>query len=152
MKRLLLTILLGWFFATACAAVQPVETIMHGGDASVAGSDAPWSSPRALDAVAMSGQASPAEKSPAHNHGASLPGFDLPDIPKEGVGAILYSCPMHSDVVSVEPGTCPKCSMDLEPVAASEIYSCPMHVDVMSRVEGECPVCGMALVKRGADE
>ena len=28
---------------------------------------------------------------------------------------ILYTCPMHKDVTSDKPGTCPKCGMDLVP-------------------------------------
>jgi len=28
----------------------------------------------------------------------------------------LYICPMHPDVVSDEPGKCPKCGMDLVPL------------------------------------
>ena len=28
----------------------------------------------------------------------------------------LYTCPMHPDVISDEPGKCPKCGMDLVPV------------------------------------
>jgi hypothetical protein len=27
--------------------------------------------------------------------------------------AAVYTCPMHSDVVSDKPGKCPKCGMDL---------------------------------------
>jgi rubrerythrin len=28
----------------------------------------------------------------------------------------LYTCPMHPDVISDQPGQCPKCGMDLVPV------------------------------------
>jgi FtsP/CotA-like multicopper oxidase with cupredoxin domain len=35
----------------------------------------------------------------------------VPDLPPGG--AIVYFCPMHADVISHEPGPCPKCSMKL---------------------------------------
>src|SRR5690554_3767390 len=34
--------------------------------------------------------------------------------------AIEYVCPMHSHIVSDEPGTCPICGMDLEPQQRAE--------------------------------
>lgn len=30
-----------------------------------------------------------------------------------GQGKITYTCPMHPEVISDNPGTCPKCGMDL---------------------------------------
>ena len=34
----------------------------------------------------------------------------------EGTGQTTYACPMHPEVRSSEPGTCPKCGMNLEPL------------------------------------
>ncbi len=64
-----------------------------------------------------------------------------------------YTCPMHPEVVSDEPGSCPKCGMDLvesEPTAAPAQYSCPMHPEVVSDEPGSCPKCGMDLVETEA--
>jgi len=33
---------------------------------------------------------------------------------KQEVAGITYTCPMHPEVVSDEPGKCPKCGMNLE--------------------------------------
>jgi FtsP/CotA-like multicopper oxidase with cupredoxin domain len=62
----------------------------------------------------------------------------------EDTTAAAYGCPMHPDVVSTEPGTCPRCGMKLVPAPTS--YVCPMHPDITSDTEGTCPQCGMRLV------
>lgn len=66
--------------------------------------------------------------------------------------AMFYTCPMHPDYVSHEPGKCPKCGMDLnlstkEKMKASTLknYTCPVHVDVVQHDPGKCPKCGKAL-------
>ncbi|MBL9085466.1 MAG: heavy metal translocating P-type ATPase [Planctomycetales bacterium] len=64
--------------------------------------------------------------------------------------AATYTCPMHPEVVSKTPGSCPKCGMALEPtrpqaVIASTIYTCPMHPEIEQEHPGNCPKCGMAL-------
>jgi FtsP/CotA-like multicopper oxidase with cupredoxin domain len=62
-------------------------------------------------------------------------------------GPVVYVCPMHSDVVSEEPGSCPHCGMKLLPQAApSGPYTCPMHPEVVSDEPGHCPHCAMKLL------
>lgn len=75
---------------------------------------------------------------------------------------------MHSEVVSSNPGDCPKCKMTLvkkevvvKPAVqsvpkaetktkseAQTIYTCPMHPEVISEKAGKCPKCGMELVEK----
>lgn len=59
-----------------------------------------------------------------------------------------YTCPMHPEVHSDGPGSCPKCGMALEsvsPVATVTQWTCPMHPEVVRDEPGSCPICGMAL-------
>jgi FtsP/CotA-like multicopper oxidase with cupredoxin domain len=62
-------------------------------------------------------------------------------------GPVVYVCPMHPEVVTEEPGSCPHCGMKLLPQAApSGPYTCPMHPEVVSEEPGHCPQCGMKLL------
>ncbi len=78
---------------------------------------------------------------------------------------IEYTCPMHPEVVRNEPGSCPKCGMNLvlrevqtKPTEENkhmdhnkvEEYTCPMHPEVVRNEPGSCPKCGMNLVLREA--
>src|SRR5262249_22589754 len=38
--------------------------------------------------------------------------------PGTAAGEVIYTCPMHPEVVSDRPGSCPKCGMALEPRTA----------------------------------
>ena len=64
---------------------------------------------------------------------------------------IVYTCPMHPEVISDKPGKCPKCGMTLvakKVKADKQYYTCTMHPEVISDKPGKCPKCGMDLVKK----
>jgi Cu+-exporting ATPase len=69
--------------------------------------------------------------------------------PSKGTAAAVYTCPMHPEVRSDRPGSCPKCGMALElatPLApATTQWTCPMHPQIVRDAPGSCPICGMAL-------
>ncbi len=101
--------------------------------------------------------------------GAVLVGGHCTDAPPDdqatatrGAAAIDYwTCTMHPSVRLKEAGTCPICSMNLEPVQrrkpvpeepAVDYWTCTMHPSVKMKEAGTCPICGMNLehVTKGA--
>jgi FtsP/CotA-like multicopper oxidase with cupredoxin domain len=78
--------------------------------------------------------------------------MDDPAAMPETAGTVTYTCPMHPDVTSQEPGRCPKCGMKLLATRAPTVtaYACPMHPDVVSDQPGHCPKCGMKLLAAGS--
>jgi P-type Cu+ transporter len=66
-----------------------------------------------------------------------------------------YVCPMDPEVDELQPGSCPKCGMALEPNPAVQLmqraeWTCPMHPEIVREAPGACPICGMALEPRTA--
>jgi FtsP/CotA-like multicopper oxidase with cupredoxin domain len=74
--------------------------------------------------------------------------MDDPAAMPADAGPVVYACPMHPEVVSDQPGRCPKCGMKLlaTPAPAAITYACPMHPEVTSTEPGRCPKCGMKLL------
>ena len=88
----------------------------------------------------------------------------------------LWTCGMHPNVITEEPGQCPICGMNLTPVkntaeaktqamgeqaldehaeesAQVQLWTCGMHPNVITEEPGQCPICGMNLtpVKNAAE-
>ena len=55
--------------------------------------------------------------------------------------ADTWTCPMHPEVISDAPGTCPICGMKLIPAepATPSTWTCPMHPEVITRHAGHLP-------------
>jgi len=76
----------------------------------------------------------------------------------ESFADTIYSCTMHPDVKSLQPGKCHRCEMDLIPFeftktdstkfSSEDYYTCSMHPEVQSENPGNCPNCEMELVKK----
>jgi membrane fusion protein, copper/silver efflux system len=82
-------------------------------------------------------------------------------IKSESLSKETYYCPMHPQIQSDKPGTCPICNMNLEKKAPEkgaaqakpkDLYYCPMHPQIQSDKPGTCPICNMDLVKKQAEE
>ncbi|MDQ7002908.1 MAG: YHS domain-containing protein, partial [Ghiorsea sp.] len=72
---------------------------------------------------------------------------------EQAQGSGKYTCPMHPEVISDKPSSCPKCGMALERMGApvnheTTEYVCPMHPEIVRDKPGPCPKCGMALEAR----
>ena len=48
--------------------------------------------------------------------------------------AAAYMCPMHPDVMTTEPGKCPRCNMDLVPGSPLAMPDFRLHVETTPRV------------------
>jgi Cu+-exporting ATPase len=65
---------------------------------------------------------------------------------------VRYTCPMHPDVVSDKPGTCPKCGMSLEVTSGVDLDSGDLELEQMKKRFWVCliltvPVASIAMVE-----
>ena len=67
----------------------------------------------------------------------------------EGDGPVVYTCPMHPEVVSEEPGHCPRVRDEAAASRPGTTYTCPMHPRSSARA-GPLPECGMKLLPRSS--
>ncbi len=58
----------------------------------------------------------------AHAHDHGVPSAQASE-PKATAAKMLYTCPMHPEIVRDRPGACPKCGMALEPMTVSATES-----------------------------
>lgn len=70
--------------------------------------------------------------------------------PEAEMALVGYTCSMHPEETSLEPGKCSQCGMELE--EARVLYVCTMCPDEHSREPGKCSHCGMDLVLRPVPE
>ena len=129
-------VLAALLFMSGCAG--PVELRSLAGDhpASPGALEAPVDEPQR--ALAEEHQSQTVAPTPAeeHQHPTATPEMD---------GMVLYICPMHEHITSMEPGNCTICGMTLKQVDGMVLYSCPMHEHITSMEPGNCTICGMTL-------
>jgi DNA-directed RNA polymerase subunit RPC12/RpoP len=64
-----------------------------------------------------------------------------------------YTCSMHPEIVSDQPGDCSKCGMKLvKTEETTKMYTCSMHPEIMMDNPGDCPKCGMKLIEKSMDK
>jgi hypothetical protein len=57
-----------------------------------------------------------------------------PPPPPAQAAPAAFMCPMHPDVVTTEPGKCPRCNMDLVPGTPLALPDFKLKVETMPRV------------------
>lgn len=110
-------VLLGALALTGCSGESGEKTMYHCPMHPTVVSDKPG------DCPICGMKLVPIEKTQAP--GGSSPATGAPATTPPGAGKVLYTCPMHPEVVSDKPGKCPKCGMNLEPKPAPETGSQP---------------------------
>lgn len=102
-------VLAAGIFAAGCAIRANVPELPDDHPANPAAPSSPYTRPSGLLGPAAAAAVELPGTAGDHAH---PPGHGAPDAGP----APHYACPMHPEVRSDEPGSCPECGMDLEPV------------------------------------
>lgn len=62
-------------------------------------------------------------------------GMDLVKVPELSVEKVLYTCPMHPEIIRHESGSCPICGMDLVQMEPSDSEDKKMYVDLLKKMK-----------------
>ncbi len=62
-------------------------------------------------------------------------GMNLEKIPELSSAKIMYTCPMHPEVIKDGPGSCPICGMDLVPMEPTESEENKMYNDLVRKMK-----------------
>ena len=62
-------------------------------------------------------------------------GMDLVKAPELTVSKVLYTCPMHPEVISETAGSCPICGMDLVPMEPSDSEDQKTYKDLVKKMK-----------------
>jgi hypothetical protein len=105
MSRAVVLLLIG-VLAAGCAAPAPQVELSADHPASPAADEAPVPEPSTTLAIPSGARTAPSVPMPAHHHHTA---------PAAPAPPAAYVCPMHPDVTSASPGSCPRCGMKLVP-------------------------------------
>src|SRR5262249_3276987 len=78
-----------------------------------------------------------------------LGNLSMTSLAQKDLPPLLYTCPMHPEVLEENPGTCKICKMTLEPVRIEPEfwYACATRPAVLSQKPANCPFDGRPMVR-----
>ena len=62
-------------------------------------------------------------------------GMDLIKAPDLSIAKIMYTCPMHPEIIQEGPGSCPICGMDLVPMKPTESEDNKTYLDLVRKMK-----------------
>ncbi|MBG6110448.1 Cu2+-exporting ATPase [Flavobacterium sp. CG_9.10] len=62
-------------------------------------------------------------------------GMDLVKAPELSASKVMYTCPMHPEIIQEGPGSCPICGMDLVPMKPTESEDNKTYLDLVRKMK-----------------